>query len=343
MIGKAYLADKPMGKDNRNQSMDMAKGIALLCIIMVHIGIPVRGAKILLYSFHLPVFFVASGWFFNPDSLNARSFMAYLKYKANTLLKPYFVLSIIVVLFRLIISGYAVSIEVLQGLLIQRRYTTLWFLTALFWANIIFFFIVKVFKKKRYILLISMALSCVFIIYDSGVGVSIPWNLDIAMISLVFMASGYIFRNRIEFITSKKKYIPLLVGCSFMIVCFGLTVINYKLGFETFEMFRNRYGCFPVTILAAVLGGFGLILICNVIKIKVISDLGENSLIYFGLHQAIGQALAYKMIIFFNLENKWIIFIFAFCVVMSICYVLDKGLDLLKIKQWMAKKNYTGS
>lgn len=71
-------------KQSRLDYMDLAKGIGILAVILGHVyKNTVFGT--LLYSFHLPLFFLISGYFFHyiPD------FWVFLKKKLRNYLIPY--------------------------------------------------------------------------------------------------------------------------------------------------------------------------------------------------------------------------------------------------------------
>ena len=68
---------------SRIKYFDIAKGIAMLCIIMGHLGI--SSINSFVFTFHVPLFFLIAGYFFN-DNL---SFQDFVKKKSKQLLVPY--------------------------------------------------------------------------------------------------------------------------------------------------------------------------------------------------------------------------------------------------------------
>jgi len=74
----------------RDQTIDMAKGLGMLLVVLGHSPI-VQQEKgelyRLIFSFHMPLFFFLSGVFFNPS----KSLGASMVEKGGALLKPYFV------------------------------------------------------------------------------------------------------------------------------------------------------------------------------------------------------------------------------------------------------------
>lgn len=85
----------------RNQWMDVAKGFSIILMILGHTSIPDSFSR-LIYSFHMPLFFIASGWM--TDWLKY-SFSEYFSKKINTLVIPFFIYSTIVLILMVFIHG----------------------------------------------------------------------------------------------------------------------------------------------------------------------------------------------------------------------------------------------
>lgn len=52
----------------RDQTLDVLKGIGIILMVIGHSGPPEYLAN-LIYTFHMPLFFIASGWFFSEECL----------------------------------------------------------------------------------------------------------------------------------------------------------------------------------------------------------------------------------------------------------------------------------
>ena len=68
---------------DRIRYFDIAKGLAILCVIAGHLGI--KGINSVVFTFHMPVFFVISGYFLS-DKGNVEEF---IQKKVQQLLIPY--------------------------------------------------------------------------------------------------------------------------------------------------------------------------------------------------------------------------------------------------------------
>lgn len=50
----------------RNHAIDIMKGIAILCVILGHIEAIPEVGKGIIFSFHMPLFFIIAGYFYRP-------------------------------------------------------------------------------------------------------------------------------------------------------------------------------------------------------------------------------------------------------------------------------------
>ena len=69
-----------MGSTNRTKYIDIARGIAILCIILGHQG-KYEISKI-VFTFHVPIFFFITGYFFNKK----QDLAEFIKKRVKTLL-----------------------------------------------------------------------------------------------------------------------------------------------------------------------------------------------------------------------------------------------------------------
>lgn len=124
---------------NRDNTIDIIKGVAILSVIVGHLTHfwALRG---MIYTFHMPVFFFVSGYFFKkkpPYEL--------MKSLSKSLLLPYFFTSIVLKISCLLKGNSWLAILFADGyindVLIcgnQPIIGMLWFLPALFWCRIIY-------------------------------------------------------------------------------------------------------------------------------------------------------------------------------------------------------------
>ena len=70
--------------NKRIEWIDVAKGLGILSVILTHCYIPETLLKHYLYSFHMPLFFILSGYFHKVDIQ-----MNIIKKRFRTLIIPY--------------------------------------------------------------------------------------------------------------------------------------------------------------------------------------------------------------------------------------------------------------
>lgn len=129
----------------RIRSVDIAKGIGIILVVLGHslkqTQVDTRWMRALItliYSFHMPLFFLLSG-FVARKILNMKTYrdrLLYIKGRAVRLLIPYFFISLLYIPVKLKLASYAVkpftvsdSLKILVG---QSPDVSLWFLYVLF-------------------------------------------------------------------------------------------------------------------------------------------------------------------------------------------------------------------
>ena len=130
----------------RDTVVDVAKGIGIITVIIGHLNhffsyddlIPT-----LVYSFHMPLFIILSGYIFNYRS--ETTIKEYFYKRFRQIIKPYFVFAAITYIYNYIRVVGAEDAEGIYGIFIGNGIDghlnfniALWFLPMLFFCNIIF-------------------------------------------------------------------------------------------------------------------------------------------------------------------------------------------------------------
>ena len=276
----------------RIEWIDTAKGLGLLLVIIGHLKTPFLASWI--YTFHMPLFFILSGFVFSSDKYTFREFF---KKRVNTLVIPYFCLGMVIFLWYSGIYYFqdrpAVEYGImLKDFLVQKHYWTIWFLAALFLTEIIYFGIDYLCKGRLLVSTIvsSIVAFCGFIWYRLG-GEGIAWNLDVAVIAQFFFHIGYCLRRNM-FVTNY-----VVDGNYLRRVCIilALLVLNVSLGKlciilsgESLDMSIGMYGNEICTILSAIAGSLSILGLCSMIHNRFLNWLGKNTMVVFSWHSRIG-------------------------------------------------------
>lgn len=306
----------------RENTVDIAKGIGIISVIIGHLNhffayedlVP-----IIIYSFHMPLFIILSGYVFNyhPEA----SAKEYCYKRFSQIMKPYFMFAAITFLYDNARRGW--DADGVYGIFIGNGIDNhlnfniaLWFLPMLFLCNIVFWCIVRLSKyiDKMWISQVMLILLSFFL---TGVGYGmimhqkrLPWGIETALFSQIFMLIGYTFKMvKNKYSVDRKNKKTILCICPIIAAIWWIGVkINGRV-----DMNAGRYGnvwCFFIVAIC----GFYLVwqisyLISKIhIANKILSVLGRDSLYIMAYHIP-ASYLVYNVILPYmpNIvkENAW--------------------------------------
>lgn len=235
---------------NRLDYLDVAKGIGIILVVFAHVNYT-KELLVLIYSFHMPLFFLISGMLFKRDRYP--DFASFFKRRLKTLFLPYaiYALASIAVLY-LAERAYAplelfdVSASQYIGYLSQILISNwsgvhvnspLWFIPCLLLVEALYFFISKL--KTRAIIPICILLACCGWFMESEMlpfdNTALPWSMDSALFALSFYATGNLsapfVKERIQRVKASehKTKICILAVLACAVVWLPLAVMNGKI------------------------------------------------------------------------------------------------------------------
>lgn len=175
-------------KKSRLEWVDIAKGIAIIMMVVGHSTIP-DFANRFIYSFHMPLFFIMSGY---TSNFAKHGVGDYLRKKTSSLLVPFIIYSII----NIVLQSYAYDIpldDYTYCLLRQGwQAVPLWFIPVLF-ASLIIVRLMYCLKSQLFIL--TFAFIFLLVSYILALNkIQIPWNMSVAGVSVFFLVIGNQFR-----------------------------------------------------------------------------------------------------------------------------------------------------
>lgn len=118
-----------MEANARNHWLDISKGIAIILMVIGHTSLPDMLSR-LIYAFHMPLFFISTGFITNWNKL---SFPDFLQHKLHSLILPFSIYSVIVLLILHSIGEINIANWLRNG---WQGYA-LWFIPVLFFAVIL--------------------------------------------------------------------------------------------------------------------------------------------------------------------------------------------------------------
>lgn len=321
-----------MTEKKRLSYIDVAKGIAMVLVLFGHCRYCPLQLKVWLYSFHMPLFFSLSGLTF---SIGKGSFKEFFVKKSKGFLIPYAMLSLamwtLIYPSRIIQGGLELGyLKALAGIALGYRHTeyyfTMWFILALFIAELVLFFVVKLIENKKLwqkniIILLCIvlfpALGFLIIRYVDG----FIWSLDLAPFAFAFLAFGYLIKLNTDLFKKVSKIylipIPLLINLA-------TAYQNYTESGYFVDLYYGKVGNIFYYTLASLSGTMFVLSLCYIIKkCAILEYIGKNTLVFYAFQNSLVIPFSMKITEYlfkaFNLENNKAVM---FVIVMAISIVL---------------------
>jgi fucose 4-O-acetylase-like acetyltransferase len=287
---------------NRNIAIDMMKGFAIIAVIVGHLdvcvdlagNVPYKLLNRLIYSFHIPLFFLVAGYFHRGGNI-WRDF--------KRLIIPYWFTVFAVCLFIVVhallnnIDNSLKICKTLEAAFWGTGWTheapyfgnvpsigAIWFLLALFWSKQVFSllekgmkYLVCIEKVKLMVMgVLCITVSLLFTYVDRRV-IYIPMSFNQGVSAIVFYYIGYCFKT-----ISLNKW--------FILTCFIIIFID--LPFGRVGIAHCYYQCYPLNILGASAITLCIYLFCKHIEgfnvpSQLMSWCGRNSLIILCVHNVL--------------------------------------------------------
>ncbi|MCR5144499.1 MAG: DUF6020 family protein [Lachnospiraceae bacterium] len=334
----------------RNRIADLAKGISIILMVIDHVVM--KGSFIT--SFHMPIFFIIAGYFLRDESLDVLVFK-----KAKGLLKPYFFMGIFTIAIGAIrlISFYDYSgLDAAQyslrrfcDLLICRDVWLLWFLVALFLAEVIYIVIYKI-SKDKFILRWVLVILCNILGFILGKEFSdMIFRIDTALVSVVFVAFGHelklrqsslfdekdakengVKKNGIKENGAKKNYIKNVLV---MIACIVVWLMGISQGGIVLAL--RLYPAYPLCIISAIAGSVVVIFACGFlvrfsIVEKILGHCGRETLPIFGIMNITRQYMPW-----IDMVNKYG---YVAMTIIQLCLTIIAGICVKYLRKIMTLK-----
>lgn len=193
----------------RYQWLDIAKGIAILLMVIGHTSIP-DPINRFIFAFHMPLFFIASGYCTNWSKLTYADFVLH---KCKTLLVPFVIYSAIVLIIGVSINQMDAMLIITQGW--ASNCYPLWFVPILFVGLLLAKAIMSIQNGKlRIIVWILMALIGSFLKYKL---IYLPYTLSPAFYASFLLIAGTYAKSLQTYILNPKWWV--------LSICFVITAI----------------------------------------------------------------------------------------------------------------------
>lgn len=303
--------------------IDIAKGIAIILMIIGHTKLLPKSLISLIFSFHMPLFIVLSGVTFKIPN-NKENIKINIKKYVKRLLIPYIITVFICFFIHIIQTNNLFNFKFLIKDAVKWflwgngcAYTFFghnfegigpaWFLITLFFSKILFDYINLYLKDKNNKMVVFSFLLLLGL--EIGMVSWLPQGFDLVLVFLFYLYIGYWYQNEFKHFRINKA-ICFVVAFLIWTICLG-----FKLNIE---LAMRNYPYSILSVVESLCGCYCVIELCKIIADikwlkKVFSFIGELSLIILCIH-SIEQFLIDWQVIKIN--------IFIICIIRVILNIL---------------------
>lgn len=290
---KTENSSAPALSRQRVDYLDVARGIALICIILGHFHI--GEVDRFVYTFDVPLFFIITGYFINEKT----PFKDFVKRKVQTLAIPYFITGIAILILGTI-TGFFNSGSLVQsatywlnavlygsGSSYETPFTIneigpIWFLWATFFASILVKLILKAdYRIRPFIVAAAFAAGY----FSSKYLFWFPLSIQSGLCASLFVYIGYLFKKyneRIKNLNIAVKIIGFIAAAAvwvwFIIDFRSFWLVRCDFGRGIPDILRSLCACVAVFAISFFIDKF--------VKpvSKVLSVVGKNSIFILCVH-----------------------------------------------------------
>lgn len=286
---------------SRENWIDQARGFAMFLVVYGH-NFPITEKYI--YSFHMPLFLIISG-FFVPAHISGK----YLKKRFRTIIIPYFLWGFFLYFFWFLIgnrygnsadlnlSPFKNFLGVFYGQGGQEMMDwgiPMWFLPNIFLVFVLLAFAVNFFGK--YYRWIVAAISFGGFLFSNHSDIPLFWSLNVACVSLFFVALG---KDLFKVIQSRTKTESVVLAVLFL----GLNLLLFPYN-DKVDMYRSIYGQSIPFLLNSVLGSLGFIFLFKSFPVfKFFEPVGKMTILILALQLLAMTVIKFVLLYVFGISD----------------------------------------
>lgn len=329
----------------RDRLIDFLRGGAMILVLLHHSGFSL-GAVIL--AFHMPLFFIISGYLEFLNGGTKRPFKQYLRKRFVRLVVPYFtfeILNLIIWCVKCMVEHQSLpGIESLISIFTcinngyMGLYGRLWFLPCMFVADLYIWVILRLLRNNKFAQILSiLGLFALSFLTDKLLEFRLPFAIDTALFAAAFIMLGYVFGDAVQVLIHPGNLV-----CKTILTIGMLLYLAYAVQYTnvTVHMYINNYGEYTVSICAAIAGSIAFLILGSFVyracgKFQILNDFvcwyGNNSLVSFPIH------LTIKMFILWYVPtlSKWyLLFVVMLVVNIPIVNAITNYLPFMLAKKY---------
>lgn len=261
--------------------IDKAKGILIIITVIGHIW-QAGYVHNVIYSFHMPAFFVISGMLMCYTKSYEKTYLQFVGRRIYAFGIPFVFIEILGCLTDIIRHGVTLNIKgyIYNTLTMNFNDPNLWFIVDLFLVEVIFVFLIKVLKKDKLMWLACIILFIISVLLPEG---NVYVNRIVSIFRFfLFFTSGF-YGNKV---LSKKHW---LACCISAVIVISVAAIFGK----------RADGYLSVANIAFIVSGLcGSYLVVQLGKINYeklidwfLTIAGKNTIIIYGTHHIVYAAI----------------------------------------------------
>ena len=279
-----------MNMQNRSAAIDIAKGLGIVLVVLGHN--PTVGGwgwpGWMIFSFHMPLFFVLSGLFLRPSDETGRFAVS----RFHSILKPCFVVALLIAMAKWLASvkGLIAPVDaaqlfggVLHGTGSTLMWTPMWYLPHLFIASCASLLLLKALAGRPQLVMPLCAALLAVGVLTMGRLPELPWSADLLPVTVPFMLAGW--RLREGLFTARFGWLP----CAMALVVF----VTLNLAFDArMDLNMRIYGHLLISTAEAACGIYLVLALASRLQhadlpSRAFSTLGSASLFILIFHHPI--------------------------------------------------------
>jgi acyltransferase len=271
--------------------IDYLKAVGIFLVVYGHTMGVLPPLEKWIYSFHMPLFFLVSGFLMKPERLH-HGFKTFFTRATKSIMVPYIIFSLICYLFWLVImrnmgtdAGEVTSVispllAILYGTAssdaIQLIPIVLWFFPCLYIAHFMTYIVFK--SKKIYV---SIVLSGVLVVIGLLIprNIALPFELEDALVAQAFIMLGFLAKKKaiVDYIFKHKPYIWAVI-----LLVFGTFIAHLNCRVDMRSSWYGNFGYFFCSSISITLGLAALF--SKLPRCRLPELISNNTIIIFPLH-----------------------------------------------------------
>lgn len=282
-------------RDKRITYLDTAKGMAILLMVFSHSGIGPATINQIIFSFHMPLFFLITGFQITQEKVQDYPIKAEIMKGIRQYLVPMFLMAILIGGLRTHLIWLYCLYGSNQALSKVNTSSALWFLPCYFLSVIVFKSLMKFTWKLRHsevvaaaFMMLCSAVACA-LDYKNSPAIGFPFSVNIVFSAITFIYVGYLCKMVLIQIQDYVSYWLIAIAMASLIL---LGILTYGLNREALDnptyhyvvMAVGLYGNYFLFFTTAVVFSLGVICACILIDNVALNYLGRNTLVILGFH-----------------------------------------------------------